>query len=177
MSRRVKLAENLASSLEIQSLRLYAEVNRTPETPPAESWVRIKLTPSLLVELVKGCEAPMKHAPVLPKCVWGGTDRSQAVALQTHLSLEGQGFFVLCSEPGLQSVLVGIDELLADVQSAVANSQDYVLVTDDLDSFKALLDSEDELCFCDECGANYTPGGDGYDGLCPDCADNKCSED
>lgn len=177
MSRRVKLAENLASSLESQSLRFYAEANHISGASPGESWVRIKLTPSLLVELVKGYEAPLKHAPVLPKCVWGGTDRSQAVALQTHLSLEEQGFFILCSEPGLQSVLVGVDELLANVQSAVANSQDYVLVTEDLDSFKALLDSEEELCFCDECGANYAPGGDGYDGLCPDCADTKCSED
>lgn len=33
---------------------------------------------------------------------------------------------------------------------------------------------DDDLC--DECGKHFDDGGDGYDGLCPDCADKAEAE-
>jgi len=35
----------------------------------------------------------------------------------------------------------------------------------------------DELLECRECGDHYEPNGDGYDGLCPFCADVKYGDD
>lgn len=66
--------------------------------------------------------------------------------------------------------------LVSMLREAVAAGKSYILHADRrecLDDLKADLDAADELCFCRSCEEAYAPGGDGYDGECPSCADKS----
>lgn len=75
------------------------------------------------------------------------------------------------ADDDLETVGLSVPGLIALLKESDTLGTEVIVHALNVDDFKDMLDGSDEVCFCRNCSLTYAAGGDGYDGMCPDCAD------
>lgn len=162
------------------AINLYWEV----EEPGSSflGWAKIPLSASRLQALASHavyaelCQTHQRCEDV-PVQAWAWSRYAPAGDVSLCVNPDEELYLVMGSDSTDRTVLktapLTYSALQSLVDTAREEGRENIYVATDMDELKAQLDQAEEVCFCCECEAEYQAGGDGYDGMCPDCADEK----
>lgn len=164
-----------------QELNLYLNAYACSEWGAGPSWAKIGINQAFLNYLRS------KHQAVLAAKASELTDHGEPDAwddadvrlVMGELVVSSDGsFFYQAREKHadyrVETCSIQLETLEKMVKQALAEGVDYVLYhATDVDLLKEALNASDELLFCAECEAKYDGAADGWNGLCPSCADKE----
>lgn len=160
------------------SLTLYVDAYACDAHGDGPTWARIVVDNAFLQELAKLRQAA-KASGASEIRSWAEPDawdgEHHLTYTEAELVVSGGAFWFTCGikhcDYRIETRGMDIEQLHRQLQDALTKGDQYLLHAPDISVLKERLDDCDELLFCDECGAPYQAGGDGYDGKCPSCAD------